>query len=30
MAVSRGLDVFAIDDDGVAGCFRLATHLSVV
>lgn len=30
MAVSRGLDVFAIDDDGVAGCFKLATHLSVV
>ncbi|MGI5864075.1 MAG: PQQ-binding-like beta-propeller repeat protein [Myxococcales bacterium] len=30
MAVSRKLDVFAIDDDGVAGCFKLATHLSVV
>ena len=30
LALGTPLDVFAIDDDGVAACFQLATHLSVV
>ncbi|MGC4114102.1 MAG: PQQ-binding-like beta-propeller repeat protein [Myxococcales bacterium] len=30
LAVGPKLDVHAIDDDGVAACFQLATHLSVV
>ncbi|HEY3452109.1 MAG TPA: PQQ-binding-like beta-propeller repeat protein [Myxococcales bacterium] len=30
LTVGPKLDVHAIDDDGVAACFQLATHLSVV